>query len=318
MLLEVLDLRTYFYTLAGVVKAVDGVSLAVGDSEIVGLVGESGCGKSMTAFSIMRVIPPPGRVVSGKVLYGGKNLPDLSDREMQRIRGGDISMVFQDPMTFLNPVMKVGDQIAEAIQLHQNLKKKEALEKSIKALEEVYIAEPSRVANHYPFQLSGGMRQRVLIAMATSCNPSLIVADEPTTALDVTVQAQILDLLGELRQSKKISLILITHNLGIVAKLCDRVYVMYAGEILESGGVFEIYENPTHPYTRGLIKSVVNIDESKDVFETIPGTVPDLMNPPAGCRFHPRCTFAKSICTKEEPKRVELKPGHSVRCWLYG
>lgn len=315
--LTVRDLKMHFFTYDGVVKAVDGVNLEIGKGEVIGLVGESGCGKSMTAFSIVRLVPSPGRILGGEVVFRGKKLLELTEREMRNIRGKEISMIFQDPLTYLNPIMKIGDQIAENILLHQGFKKKEANRKVIEALEMVRLPTPAKIAKYYPHQLSGGMRQRVMIAMAISCNPSLLIADEPTTFLDVTVQAQILNLIRDLTKKLRISLIMITHDLGIVAEICDRVYIMYAGKIVEQADVLSLYEDCKHPYTVGLLESALSIDEFKEKLESIKGTVPELINPPSGCRFHPRCEQRKAICSQKEPPLIEIDQAHTISCWLY-
>jgi len=316
-LLSVQDLKTYFYTSYGIVKAVDGVSLEINKGEVVGIVGESGSGKSITALSIMRLVPsPPGKIVQGKIFYKGSDILSLSEKEMVSIRGKEISMVFQDPLTFLNPVLKVEDQIAEAITTHQGKTKNEAKKEVIEVLKMVRIPSPSEVAKSYPHQLSGGMRQRVLIAIAISCNPSILIADEPTTALDVTIQAQILELIKELRKELDTSMILITHDLGIVAEVCDRVYVMYAGKIVEHADVYRIFEDPLHPYTSGLLRSALSIDQFSKELYTLEGNVPNLVNPPSGCLFHPRCAYAKEICREKSPV-LQIKGEHTVACWLY-
>jgi peptide/nickel transport system ATP-binding protein len=316
-LLSVERLKTYFNTLRGVLKAVDGVSLKVNKKESVALVGESGCGKSMTAFSIMRLVPPPGQITGGKIVFKRKDLLQLSNDEMRKIRGREISMVFQDPLTFLNPVMRIGDQIAESVRLHQQCGKDETRERVLELLESVFIASPARVAAHYPHQLSGGMRQRVVISIALSCNPSLLIADEPSSALDVTVQAQVMDLIKQLTKKRGTSLLLITHDLGVVADVCDEVYVMYAGEIVETADVYELFENPAHPYTRGLLDSVLSIDQFKKTLVSIDGVVPDLVNPPRGCRFKTRCNkYIKALC-EQEPQPVLIEKDHMVRCWLH-
>jgi peptide/nickel transport system ATP-binding protein/oligopeptide transport system ATP-binding protein len=316
-LLQVDDLRTYFYTHRGTVRAVDGVSISVGEGQSVALVGESGCGKSVTALSVMRLVPPPGKTVGGRVLFKGHDLLGLTPDEMTEVRGAQIATIFQDPMTFLNPVWKVGDQIAEAILLHQDKPKKAARKDAVELIRAVGIPSAEQIIDYYPFQLSGGMRQRILIAMAISCNPVLLIADEPTTALDVTVQMQILHLIKRLVAEKGISLLLITHDLGIVADTCDRVFVMYAGKIVESADISDIYYNPKHPYTKGLLEGVLSIDEFKAELKTIGGFVPDLVDPPNGCRFQPRCPYAKPVCSQEEPpfKQVELQ--QFTACWLY-
>lgn len=320
-LLEINNLSTYFYTSRGIVRAVDGVNLVVQKGEAVGLVGESGSGKTMTAFSVMRLIPPPGKTAGGEVWFDlGKEKADLTklpETEMKKIRGAKISMVFQDPMTYLNPVMKISDQIAETLVLHQRLPRNEARRRVIDILEKVRIPSAKTVAQYYPHQLSGGMRQRALIAMAISCSPELLIADEPTTALDVTVQAQVLELIKTLKRELGMALVLITHDLGIVADTCDRVFVMYAGKIVEEGDVYAIYREPKHPYTVALLKSTLSIDEFKETLVTIEGTVPDLTNPPQGCRFHPRCPFAMDKCRTKEPPLIALSSGRKVSCWLF-
>jgi len=316
--LDVQALKAYFHTSLGTVKAVDGVDLTIDKKEAVGLVGESGCGKTMTAFSIMRLVPsPPGKIVGGKILFQGRNLLELSDREIQAVRGQSISMVFQDPMTYLNPVMKVGSQVAEVVLRHQGVDREEAKKIALESLKTVRIPTPSSVFGYYPHQLSGGMRQRALLAMALSCKPSLLIADEPTTALDVTIQMQILDLIRRVRDELSTSLLMITHDFGIVAEICDRVYVMYAGKIVETADVIALYENPKHPYTGGLLECVLSPKEYKESLPTIGGFVPDLANPPTGCRFHPRCPHLKPICIQKEPPAVEVEPRHKVSCWLY-
>jgi oligopeptide/dipeptide ABC transporter ATP-binding protein len=317
LLLNINHLKTYFYTLRGTVKAVDDLCLTVQPRESVGLVGESGCGKSTVAFSIMRLVPPPGRIVEGEISLLERQLLKLTDEEMRQIRGKDISMIFQDPMSFLNPVMRAKDQIADVIMLHHGKTKQDARKDSLKMLSMVQIPSPERVADYYSHQLSGGMRQRVVIGAALACRPSLLIADEPTTALDVTVQVQILHLMKELIKSTGTSLLLITHDLGIVADMCDRVYVMYAGKAVESGNVYSIYGRPAHPYTQGLLQAVLSIDEFKEKITTIEGVVPDLVNPPKGCRFHPRCSQAIDKCKEQEPLMIELGRGHRVACWLY-
>ena len=313
--LRIDDLRVYFYTTRGTVRAVDGVTMKVGEKETVGLVGESGCGKSTVAFAIMKVVQPPGKIIGGRILYNNRNLLELSDEELRSVRGKKISIVFQDPMTYLNPVMKAGDQIAENIRLHERRKKSDIKKSVIKLLGTVGLHSPSKVASSYPFELSGGMRQRVLIATAISCNPSLLIADEITTALDVIVQRQILDLIVELKTRLGMSMLLITHDLGIVAETCDKVYIMYAGKIVEYADVDELYENPLHLYTQGLLKSTLSIDEFKENLVSVEGTVPNLIDPPSGCRFHPRCIQAKPICHEQEPPIIEVRSNHGVACW---
>ena len=320
-LLEVRDLQTHFPTRSGLVRAVDGVSFYLDRGELLGLVGESGCGKSITALSVMRLIAPPGKIVNGEILFDGKDLLKLSDSEMRQMRGDDIAMIFQDPMTSLNPVFTVGEQIAEALRLHRNLNKKDAWDAAVEAMKEVSIPDPSRRVRDYPHQLSGGMRQRVMIAMALACNPELLIADEPTTALDVTIQAQILELLDELRRSRRLSVLLITHDLGIVAETADRVCVMYTGKIVEEASVGEIFEKPRHPYTQGLLRSVPKLtanDIAKATrLKTIEGVVPSPTNLPDGCHFAPRCEFRMERCTVGEIPLYELENDVKVRCVLY-
>lgn len=315
-LLNIQDLKTYFYTSTGVVKAIDGVDLEVKKDESVGLVGESGCGKSTIALSILRLVPSPGKTIGGKIQFYDRNLLELTDEEMRRVRGRDISTVFQNPSSYLNPVLKIKDQIAETIRLHQGVKSG-VDRKVVELLETVGIPSASRVAEYYPHQMSGGMQQRVMIAIALSCKPSLMIADEPTTALDVTVQAQILDLIKASVEKLGASFLLITHDLGIVADICEKVYVMYAGKIVEQADVFALFDNAKHPYTRGLLESALSIDELKENIVGIPGTVPDLTDPPPGCRFHPRCKWAKAICSQREPVLDKVENGHAVSCWIY-
>ncbi|MGI6566970.1 MAG: ABC transporter ATP-binding protein [Firmicutes bacterium] len=317
-LLEVRGLKTYFYTDDGVVPAVDGVDFSLGKGETLGIVGESGCGKSVTSLSIMRLIPdPPGKIVDGEILFDGSNLLEKSEAEMRSIRGNDISMIFQEPMTSLNPVFTIGDQIMEAIILHQRLSKAEARERAIEMLRLVGIPVPERRIDEYPHQLSGGMRQRVMIAMALSCNPKLLIADEPTTALDVTIQAQILDLMRKLRDEFGTAIMLITHDLGVVAELAERVVVMYAGKIVEEADVVPLFGEPLHPYTVGLLGSIPKLTEQQERLQVIEGVVPNPAFMPKGCRFHPRCKEAREICKVEEPELMELSPGHHVACWKY-
>src|SRR5467141_2594606 len=289
-LLEVENLHTYFQTREGLVCAVEGVSFHLDRGELLGLVGESGCGKSMTALSIMRLIAAPGEIVAGEILFDGKNLLQLSNREMRAVRGNDIAMIFQDPMTSLNPVFTVGEQIAEALRLHRGLSRKAARAAAIEAMREVSIPDPALRADDYPHQLSGGMRQRVMIAMALSCNPKVLIADEPTTALDVTIQAQILDLIRELQVRLGLAVILVTHDLGIVSEYADDVTILYAARVMEQAPSAELFRNPLNPYTRGLLESIPGIDGTKHRrLRAIPGTIPSAVNPPSGCRFHPRC-----------------------------
>ena len=320
-LLEVHNLQTHFPTRAGLVKAVDGVSFTIGEGELLGLVGESGCGKSITALSVMRLISPPGKIVGGSIKFKGEELTTTSDERLREIRGDDIAMIFQDPMTSLNPVYTVGEQIAEAIRLHRKLDRKRAWAAAVAAMKEVSIPSPDRRASDYPHQLSGGMRQRVMIAMALACDPELLIADEPTTALDVTIQAQILELLNELRISRKLAVLLITHDLGVVAEVADRVCVMYTGKIVEESGVEEIFANPKHPYTQGLLKSVPKLTEigslKAERLKTIEGTVPSPTNLPVGCHFAPRCEYRLEICTQGEIPLTNLANDVKVRCVLY-
>jgi peptide/nickel transport system ATP-binding protein len=321
-LLDVKNLKTYFFTDEGVVRAVDGVDLYIEKGETLGVVGESGCGKSVTALSIMKLIPqPPGRIVEGQISYNGTNLVDLPPNRMRKIRGKEISMIFQEPMTSLNPVFTVGEQIAEAIRLHEGLGRREAMAKTVDMLKLVHIPNADRRVKEYPHQLSGGMRQRIMIAMALSCNPKLLIADEPTTALDVTIQAQILDLLNELKSKLRMAVMLITHDMGVIAETAQRVVVMYAAKVAEEAPVAELFKEPLHPYTQGLLRSIPRIDlaaTARRRLETIPGTVPTLRGDIApGCRFAPRCPFVKSVCTEKDPVLKEVKPGHKVSCWLY-
>lgn len=320
-LLEVTNLRTQFPTRAGLVKSVDGVSFSIGEGELLGLVGESGCGKSITALSIMRLISKPGKITNGSIKFKGEDLTAATDERLREIRGNDIAMIFQDPMTSLNPVFTVGEQIAEALRLHRKLDKKKAWEAAIQAMREVSIPSPERRVNDYPHQLSGGMRQRVMIAMALACDPDLLIADEPTTALDVTIQAQILELLNELRRSRKLAILLITHDLGVVAEVADRVCVMYTGKIVEESDVNQLFEDPKHPYTRGLLRSVPKLTDAgaaKAVrLQTIEGTVPSPTDLPFGCHFAPRCEHRMEICTEGEIPLTKLPNGVKVRCVLH-
>jgi peptide/nickel transport system ATP-binding protein len=321
-LLDVKNLKTYFFTDEGVVRAVDGIDLYIDKGETLGIVGESGCGKSVTALSIMKLIPqPPGRIVEGQIRYDGQNLVDLPAGRMRKIRGKEISMIFQEPMTSLNPVFTVGEQIAEAVRLHEGLGRREAMAKTVDMLKLVHIPNAERRVKEYPHQLSGGMRQRVMIAMALSCHPKLLIADEPTTALDVTIQAQILELLNELKAKLHMAVMLITHDMGVIAETAQRVIVMYAAKVAEEAPVGELFKEPLHPYTQGLLRSIPRIDldaKEKRRLEAIPGTVPMLRGDIApGCRFAPRCPFVKAVCTEQDPVLKEVKPGHKVSCWLY-
>jgi peptide/nickel transport system ATP-binding protein len=320
-LLEIDDLKTYFFTPAGVVKAVDGVSYSVRSGETLGVVGESGCGKSVTALSILRLVAdPPGRIVGGAIRLEGRNLLDLEQQQMEEIRGNEISMVFQEPMTSLNPLYSVGHQVSEAIALHQGLPKRKAMVKAVEMLRRVSIPEPEQRAQSYPHQLSGGMRQRVMIAMALSCNPKVLIADEPTTALDVTIQAQILELMRELQQAYGMAVVLITHDMGVVAENADRVVVMYAGRKVEEADVEALFDRPAHPYTRGLLQSIPHLDEAGKAaprvrLNEIKGMVPSLAHLPAGCSFAPRCGQASDRCRASAPPLKEHWPGHWVACW---
>jgi oligopeptide/dipeptide ABC transporter ATP-binding protein len=320
-LLEVKNLKTYFFTEDGVVKAVDGVDFVVYPGEVFGLVGESGCGKSVTSFSIMRLIGQPGKIVDGEIYFDGKNLVTLPENDMIQVRGNRISMIFQQPQSALNPVFKVGDQISEVLDIHQSLGKELGRQRAVELLKMVGIPEAERRAEAYPHELSGGMAQRVMIAMALACAPELLIADEPTTALDVTIQAQILDLMRGLREKTGTSIILITHDLGVIAEMVERVAVMYAGRIVEQTSIKALFDKPLHPYTQGLIGSIPVLGKIKDRLDVIPGTVPNLVNLPPGCRFAPRCRARienqLAICTEVEPDLIESMPGHIVRCWLY-
>jgi len=332
-LLEVHDLKTYFFTEDGVVKAVDGVEFCIKTGEVLGLVGESGCGKSVTSMSIMGLIDKPGKIVEGEILFEGQNLMELSESEMTQIRGNRISMIFQQPQSSLNPVFKVGDQVAEVLRIHQHLDNTTAWERAVNLLRIVGIPDPEKKAHAYPHEMSGGQAQRVMIAMALALKPKLLIADEPTTALDVTIQAQILDLMRGLRSELDTAVILITHDLGIIAEMADNVAVMYAGRIVEQTDVNSIFANPLHPYTKGLISSIPILGKVRDRLEVIPGTVPDLIDLPPGCKFASRCKaysdFGLTICEQEEPELIRVSEEHSldvdisqeishqVRCWIY-
>ncbi|HYH87258.1 MAG TPA: ABC transporter ATP-binding protein [Pyrinomonadaceae bacterium] len=320
-LLEVKNLQTHFPTRAGLVRAVDGVSFHVGEGELLGLVGESGCGKSITALSVMRLIGAPGKIAGGEILFAGENLLAASEARMREIRGDDIAMIFQDPMTSLNPVYTVGEQIAEALRLHRGLNRKRAREAAVEAMREVSIPDPARRVDDYPHQLSGGMRQRVMIAMALACDPRILIADEPTTALDVTIQAQILELIDGLRRTRNLAVLLITHDLGVVAEVADRVAVMYTGRIVEESPVEELFARPKHPYTEGLLRSVPKLTEAEvkkiERLQTIEGTVPKPTNLPPGCHFAPRCQHRMPRCTEGDIPLYQLDGGVGVRCVLY-
>ncbi len=316
-LINIEDLSTHYSTNSGVVRAVDNVSLKIHKGEAVALVGESGSGKSTIAFSMMRLIANPGRIINGKVLLNGRDILSLSKSEMTRVRGGEMGMIFQEPLTFLNPLIRVGEQIAEAIRIHQEANPAEAKEKAVEALRLVQLPNPETIANYYPHQLSGGMRQRVLIAIAISCRPHLLIADEPTTALDVTIQAQIMQLLHKLCKELDTALLLITHDLGLVAEYCDRVYVMYAGQIVEEADIFKLFKSPKHPYTAALLSCALMFDRRTEEFKTINGRPPGRDQLPTGCRFHPRCTQAISSCPSTVPSMVKLENGGHARCLLF-
>ena len=315
-LLSVKGLKTTFRSSRGIVKAVDRVSFEIKEGETLALIGESGCGKSVTSLSILRLIQePPGKIEEGQIIYKGRDLLTLSKKEMRSIRGNEISMIFQEPMSSLNPLFTIGNQIMEAITLHQGLKKEEAAGKCVEMLQLVGIPDPERRIGSYPHEMSGGMRQRVMIAMALACEPSLLIADEPTTALDVTIQAQILDLLKELREKMHMSLLIITHDFGIVAEMADRVGVMYGGQLVEYGGLEDIFDSPKHPYTVGLLNSIPGIDFKGERLKTIPGNVPDLALLPAGCNFQDRCPLASEKCMSSDPELADMGDGHLSRCW---
>lgn len=315
--LDIAELQLHFFTDKGVVKAVDGVSLQVGAGEVVGLVGESGCGKSVTSLAIMGLIPqPPGEIVSGSILFEGKDLTKASKKELRRIRGDQLAMIFQEPMTSLNPLFTIGNQLIEVVRIHRKVNKKEARQQALEMLNKVGISREG-ILDDYPHQLSGGMRQRVMIAMAMMLNPKLLIADEPTTALDVTIQAQILDLMKGLNKEFGTSILLITHDLGVVAEMCDRIVVMYAGQIVEETDRFRLFRNPKHPYTQGLMNSIPKLDDNKDRLYSIPGQVPNPLHMPSGCRFAPRCEHAMEICHQQIPELLPVVEGHLSRCWLH-
>lgn len=316
--IEIKNLKTYFFTEDGVVKAVDDVSFKIKEAQTVGIVGESGCGKSVTAMSLLRLIPnPPGKIVGGEIFFDGQDILLLPEEKLREIRGNKISVIFQEPMTALNPVYTIGAQILEVIMLHQDLNKQDAEIRVLEILKLVGIPEPRRIAKCYPHELSGGMRQRAMIAMAISCNPKLLIADEPTTALDVTIQAQILDLMLDLKKKLNSSIMLITHDLGVVAEVCDYVVVMYAGKVIEEADVQELFRNPLHPYTTGLLESKPVLHKEKEKLDSIPGQVPDPGNLPVGCYFHPRCSRATDICREKQPELANTGDDHKVACWLH-
>lgn len=317
-LLEIKNLNTYFYTQAGVVKAVNNVSFNIREGETVCVVGESGCGKSVTAMSILRLVPnPPGKIVSGEIVYKGKNLVNLSEEELRNVRGNEISVIFQEPMTSLNPVFTIGYQIAESVMLHKKVSEAEAKKVAIDTLKLVGIPRAESIADSYPHELSGGMRQRAMIAMAISCDPKLLIADEPTTALDVTIQAQILDIMRDLQSKLGTAIMLITHDLGVVAEMADYVVVMYAGKVVEEAPVIELFKNPLHPYTIGLLKSKPSINDEVDRLFSIPGQVPNPVGMPENCYFCERCNKAKDKCSKKQPHLIQVNDIHKVACWLY-
>jgi oligopeptide/dipeptide ABC transporter ATP-binding protein len=317
-LLSIRNLETHFFSAGKVIRALDGISFEIREGEVFGLVGETGCGKSVTALSILRLIPfPPGKIVAGSIRFKDTDLLGLPLDQMRAYRGKEISMIFQEPMTSLNPVFRIGEQMREVIMLHQRLGKAAAGEAAVRMLERVRIPDARKVVGQYPHQLSGGMRQRVMIAMELSCRPALLIADEPTTALDVTIQAQILRLIKEMKKEMGTSILLITHDLGVVAEMCDRVAVMYAGSIVEQADVIEIFERPRHPYTQGLWGAIPLSDQEKDSLAVIPGTVPDLGRLPPGCKFHPRCPHRFKPCDKERPPMLEVSPGHQAACYLF-
>jgi len=313
-ILEIENLKTYFYTWAGIVKAVDGVDIDVNEGETLGLVGESGSGKSVTALSIINIVPSPGKIVEGKIIYKGRNLLEKNENDLQKIRGKEISYIFQDPATSLNPVFSIADQLMEVIRRHQNVTKTEALQKAIELFRLVEIPDPEIKIWNYPHQLSGGMKQRMAVARALSCEPKLLLADEPTTNLDVTIQAQILQLMKSLKKKMGMSMVLITHDMGVVADVADRITVLYAGRVCETADTKTIFYKPKHPYTIALLTAVPSLALRRDKLAVIPGTIPNLIEPPSGCRFHPRCEYAKSICAEKIPSLEEIEPKHFVAC----
>ncbi|MED4753429.1 ABC transporter ATP-binding protein [Brevibacillus choshinensis] len=314
-LLEIKGLKTYFYTDDGVVPAVDGVDISIYEGETVGIVGESGCGKSVTSLTTMRLTP--GRVVEGSITFQQKDILALSDEEMRELRGNEMAMIFQEPMTSLNPVFTIGQQIGEAVEIHMKVSKQMARERSIEMLKRVGIPRPEQIVDEYPHQLSGGMRQRVMIAMAMACNPKLLIADEPTTALDVTIQAQILDLMRDLKEKQGTAIMMITHDLGVVAEMCDRVIVMYAGKVVEEADVVTLFTKPQHPYTQGLMRSIPSLESAERRLYSIKGNVPIPGTIRDGCSFAPRCEFATELCRQKAPRLVEVEQGHLSRCWLH-
>ena len=315
-LLEVQGLKTYFYTEDGVVQAINGVDFEIHPGEVMGLVGESGSGKSVTSLSIMRLLPASGKIVEGTIRFNGKDLVQLPEDEMVQLRGDELSMIFQQPTSCLNPVFRIGDQIAETIMVHQELSKQEAWRQAVEMLRKVGIPDPERRATAFPHEISGGQAQRVMIAMALSCLPKLLIADEPTTALDVTIQAQILDLMRKLRSETGTAILLITHDMGVIAEMCDSVAVMYAGQIVEYTDVYTLFDNPLHPYTEGLLSAIPVLGEARETLAVIPGSVPNLIDLPPGCKFAPRCPYAKDYCTEHDPDLLEVRPNQKVRCFM--
>lgn len=314
--LQINHLKSYFFTQQGAVPAVDDVSITVPKGKTIGIVGESGCGKSMTAKSIINLLKYPGKIVDGEILLEGSDLAQLSQRQMRAVRGQDISMIFQEPMTSLNPVTKVGRQVSEALRLHQKISTRQAKQRVLNLFEQVGISEPEKRYHCYPHELSGGLRQRAMIAMAIACSPKLLIADEPTTALDVTIEAQILQLMKQLSRDTGMSIIIISHNLGVIAEMCDYVYVMYAGKIVEQADVFTLFERPVHPYTQGLISSIIRLDETSRRLSTIPGAVPNLLHLPKGCSFSNRCPAVSAACKQSRPELYDVAPGHCARCFM--
>jgi peptide/nickel transport system ATP-binding protein len=317
ILLDIKGLKTYFFTEDGVVQAVNGVDFAIREGQVMGLVGESGCGKSVTSLSIMRLLGGSGKIVEGEVWLKGRDLVTLPEEEMVKLRGGEMSMIFQQPTSCLNPIFRVGDQVAEVLIQHQNMTKEQAWERAVENLARVGIPDAGRRAKSFPHEISGGQAQRVMIAMALACLPDLLIADEPTTALDVTIQAQILDLMRRMQSELGTTILLITHDLGVIAEMADHVAVMYAGLIVEYADVHTLFENPLHPYSEGLMAAIPVLGDVRDSLAVIPGTVPDLINLPPGCKFSPRCPYVKEICTQQDPPLVEAKPGHKVRCYIH-
>ncbi|MBT7155043.1 MAG: ABC transporter ATP-binding protein [Deltaproteobacteria bacterium] len=315
-ILEIRDLKTHFFTYHGVIKAVDGVSLTINREEVLGIVGETGCGKSITARSILKLIQDPGRIMDGTIHLDGEDILSKSEKEMQHIRGGKVSMIFQNPLSSLNPIFTIGEQVCHIIRIHQGNDKKAARARALEMFSQVRLPNPNRLLKKYPHELSGGQLQRVMIAMALSCEPDLLIADEPTTALDVTIQAQILTLMLRLKEETRTSILLISHDLGVIAELCDKVAIMYAGKIVELASATDIFNRPLHPYTEGLMSSIPGEGKPGDKLETIKGIVPNLIAPPPGCRFHPRCPIAEPVCSRKSPTLTEDQTGHSVACHL--